>query len=112
MDNDTFAALAKRARPARAVPMPAGDPVHVRDLTLGELRRIDARADEVPDGPEKNVRVAMLTCGYALCFADGSPACPKGPTEADLTALEDLLTTAEINAICNAAVPTKDAAKN
>lgn len=111
MSNDTFAALAQVRRPVRAVELPGGTTVHVRDLTLGELRRIDARADEAPDGTERNIRAALLTCGYALCDADGQPAC-TGLGESDLQTLEDALTTSQIMAVCEAASPSKDHAKN
>lgn len=103
-------ALLNVKRPVRPVDLPGGSTVHVRDLTLGELRRIDALADEVPDGSERNVRYALLLCAYALADAEAGAMFEYPSTVLDT--ITDTFTVSQIQAINRAAIPEKDAAKN
>lgn len=102
--NVTRNALSGLRRPVKPVTLPGGDQVHVRDLTVAELRMVDARAAGDP------VRVAQLMCLYALAEPDGSPAFPWASDE-DLEEL-DGLTATQIEAVVRASVPTKGDAKN
>jgi hypothetical protein len=99
-------------RPARLVTLPGGGAVHVRDLTVAELRRIDARAEEVAGPPERQVRTALLIAATALADPDGRPLFPD--RAGDLAELADgrRADTRPARAVCEAAVRTKDAAKN
>ncbi|VTU02775.1 unnamed protein product [Gemmataceae bacterium] len=95
-------------RPARPVTVPGGGTLHVRDLSLAELREIDRRADGV--GAELQIRYAVLVCAYALANEDGTPLFPDRSAE-DLDAVE-CLTPAQLGAVAEAALPTKADAKN
>jgi hypothetical protein len=98
-------------RPVRPVELPGGSTVHVRDVTLGELRRIDSMAEQVEDADERKIRGALLLCAFALVEPDGTPLMPLA-SGADLVEIEQSLTTSQIQAICRAAVPPKADAKN
>ncbi|VTR95242.1 unnamed protein product [Gemmata massiliana] len=106
----TKEALARRTRQFRRVELPGGAVVHVRDISLGELRAIDLRAEEIPEGPDRNLRRIELLCLYALADEDGAPTFAER-TDAQLVEMADL-TPAEMEAITAAAVPDKEAAKN
>ena len=103
-------ALTNLPRPARPVTVPGGGTLHVRDLSIAELRAIDARSEAVPAGPERQIRYLVLVCAFALAGEDGSPMFPARSVE-DLDAVE-LLTPAQIGAVAEAALPTKADAKN
>lgn len=108
--------LASIRRPVRAVELPGGSTVHVRDLTLAEIGAIDDRTDTPPIAKlplgetEKRVRRACLYVAFVLANPDGSPMF-GAVEERDLEAIEAELTPSQIEAIA-AAGPTKDAAKN
>lgn len=102
--------LASPPRPCRPVELPGGLHVHVRDLTLREIRAIETRAGEAPDGPDRNIRSALLLAAYALAEPDGQAAYPEA-SEADLELLS-LLTLTQIEAIGRAVVPSRADAKN
>lgn len=109
----TREALKNLPRRARPVELPGGGSVHVRDLSLADLRRIDARAaaPEIGTTPgEREVRAAVLLAAYALAEEDGTAVFPD-PTDEDLAALEGL-TVGQLEAIAGAAVPSKADAKN
>jgi hypothetical protein len=97
-------------RPVREVTLPGGSAVTVRSPTLAELRFCDQRAAELA-GVDGAVRSAILLAASALCEADGTPYWPD-PTAADLDYLESVLTAEQVEAVCRAAVPPRDAAKN
>lgn len=66
----------KKLRKKRGTPMELdGDTFYVRDLTLGELRRVDALAKEDKTG---------FVIGCALCTGvDGGPEIPQQEGETD-----------------------------
>ncbi|HEX4606630.1 MAG TPA: hypothetical protein VH092_00335 [Urbifossiella sp.] len=102
-------------RPFRTVVIPGGDNVHVRGLTIAELKRIDARVadptDPVAEQPEQ-IRSTLLMAGAALAEPDGTPTFPfLDGTELD--AVAETFTPDQLAAVCEAAVGRdKDAAKN
>ncbi len=102
--------LAQLPRRARLVELPDGGSVHVRSLTLGELRRIDARTGELPDVVDRAVKSAELLAAAALVDADGAPMFGPEPTDDDLAAIA-FLTPEQIEAIGAAAVRSKTDAK-
>ncbi len=108
--------LSKLNRTVRAVELPAGSTVHVRDLSIAELRRIDSRSTEVTDTTESNIRTTLLICAYALCEPDGSPLFEMEQLTPDqveqVIAEVEELTPSQIQAITAAAVPSKADAKN
>lgn len=112
--SDTMARLLSLRRPVREVPLPGGLSIHVRNLTLGELRRIDARAaeDGGDDPAEVGIASTLRMCAAALAEPDGSPAFPAEPTREHLDAVAELLSTEQLQAVIAAAVPTKATAKN
>lgn len=102
--------LQNRTRHARPVPIEGGDPLHVRPLTLAELRDVDRRAELLPSGAEREVRRVEWMAVFALAGEDGTPMFPHR-TDEDLGAVADL-TPAELRAVAEASVPNKDEAKN
>jgi hypothetical protein len=111
----TRAAFATLPRPVRPLTLPGGGTVHVRDLTVRELRRVDELTERTPLGESREMRLALLVAAFALAEPDGSPAFPEvhqpGVEDVDVSELE-VLTTSQIEAVCRAAVPTKGDAKN
>lgn len=105
----TRAALPTLPRPARPVTLPGGGVVHVRQLTLAELRRVDELAADAPAGPERDIRAATLLARAALAEPDGSavfpdaPDAPAGRVAAELAEVERALTPSQIEAVCKAA---------
>lgn len=106
-----LARLKALARPFRAVELPGGSAVHVRDLTIADLRRVDrlAAAGD-PDPGELGVRSMVLMAAAALAGEDGAPLFPDLTAE-DVAEVEQL-TAAQLRAVVAAAVPSKDDAKN
>ncbi|MDY3558123.1 hypothetical protein R5W23_000844 [Gemmata sp. JC673] len=101
--------LKSRLRSARPVTV-AGVQYHVRDLTVAELRETDRLAELLPEGPQREVRRVESHAMFALADADGAPLFPNGNTE-DLDTVA-LFTLDELRQICEASIPSKDAAKN
>lgn len=99
----------KPPRTFRAVELPGGLAVYVRDLTLAELRDLDRRAEAI-DAPDRNTRYTVLLCAAALAEADGSAVFPE-LLPADIETIEGL-TLDQIEALARAALPSKDDAKN
>lgn len=91
-------------RPFREVTLPGGDTVYVRDVSIRDLDEVDAAAEAIPAGPERGVRSALELCHRALCDGNGAPTFPG---------VDDLrgLTPSQLEAIADAAIPSKDAAK-
>ena len=108
---NTTEALRNLPRPVRLVDLPGGGSVHVRAVTLAELRRIDARALDVADAGERAVRTAELLCAVALARPDGTPMFSADPSADELAAVGDL-TPGQLEEIAAAAVPSKAVAKN
>lgn len=102
-------ALQNLPRPVRPVSLPGGGTLHVRDLSLAELREIDRRAEEVPEAEGRGVRYVELFALFALS-ENGEPMFPRRTAE-DLEAVA-ALTPAQLRAIAEAVSPSKDAAKN
>jgi hypothetical protein len=98
---NTIDAIRNAPRQARPVTLPGGVEVHVRSLTLGELRRLE----------EDNTRAALTVCALALVEEDGT-RCIEDTSPASLQWIEDRLTIEQIEAVGRAAVPRKDDAKN
>jgi hypothetical protein len=98
-------------RPCLGVTLPGGGTVHVRELSIGELDRIDKRAEEAPEGDARNTRLSSLIATYALANPDGTALFPD-LSEADVAAVADTITPSQLKAIAEAAVVKKDAAKN
>lgn len=103
--------LKSRRRPARPVELPGGETVHVSDLTVGQLRAIDTRAHQLPEGPERQLRYAELFAVYALAEDDGLPSYPDRSDD-DLAELAELLSPSDLAAIGRAVLPDKADAKN
>ena len=72
----TLEKIGNPPRTVRPVELPSGLTVHVRALTLAETRRIDALADQVLDGPERNERYTLLVCAFGLAEEDGAAVFP------------------------------------
>lgn len=106
----TREALKNVRRPVQAVELPGGDTVHVRSLSVADLRRVDARLADTPVSDERNVRVLLLISALGLCAADGTPFYPEA-TDADLADVEQF-TPDQLEAVVTAAVPSKGDAKN
>src|SRR5205809_746488 len=102
--------LKNRKRPARLVAIDGGEPLHARDLTPADLRDIDARAEGIAEGREREVRRVELMALFALSEPDGVPTFPDRK-DSDLETLA-LLTPAEIRAVAEASVPSRTDAKN
>lgn len=107
--NTTRHILKSLPRSVRPVELPGGGTVHVRAVTLAELRAVDRRAEELPVGPEREIRRLLLLALYALSEPDGSAAF-DGAADADLVEVEDL-SPDQLNAIAAGAVPSTDDAK-
>lgn len=103
--------LKSRTRPARPVELPAGGAAHVRPLTLGELRVIDARAKEVAGEDEQSIRLLELFGVYALVEETGHRCYPDA-TAGDMAEVGELLTPADLKAIRDASVPSVEQLKN
>lgn len=106
----TLDKLKSPPRQARAVELPGGLAIHVRDLTLAELRRVEALADLFPDD-ERNIGFATILAASALCEEDGSACFGDPSTEAAQAAVTGL-TLAQIEALGKAILPSKADAKN
>lgn len=117
-------ALANPPRPFRPVTLPGVLSIHVRDLTLAELDAVDAHAEIAPEGPDRNVRRALLLCAFALAEPDGSACYPElaaivagdqaGAADAIARILRELagLTPGQLAAIGDAATTRPADAKN
>jgi hypothetical protein len=103
--------LKNPSRPVHVVEMPGGGTVHVRDLTIRELRRVDELAAEQPEGEARAVRGVLLLCAAALAEPDGTALFPDPAAGEALDAVEGLATS-QLEAITAAAMPTKTTAKN
>lgn len=96
-------------RPVRAVTLPGGSVVHVRGLTLGELRKIDEDAAGETSPALVNVRTAELVAARSVVDENGNHW--FGPN--DVVDVADLFTPDQLNAVLEAAAGQgKDAAKN
>jgi hypothetical protein len=102
--------LKNRPRPTREIDLPGGGSVPVRSLTLTELRTVDRRAADVPEGQEREIRRSELLCLYAMCEPNGCPAFPDA-TDADLADVGEL-TPDDIKAVVEAVLPSRADAKN
>lgn len=98
----TLEAIRTARRKARPLTLPEGVEVHVRSITLGELRGL---------GGDDNTRSALKVCALALVEPDGTPCYPAAGTE-ELDEIEANLTPEQIEAVCAAVVPRKADAKN
>jgi hypothetical protein len=104
-------------RPFKAVTLPGGGAVHVREVTVADLYRIDELAANVR-AEARQVETALLMCAVALCDANGSPAFPDAlvagfESDRAARAVGYHLTPSQVKAVCEAAVgPTKDESKN
>jgi LmbE family N-acetylglucosaminyl deacetylase len=96
-------------RPVRAVTLPGGDAVHVRGLTLAELRKVDEDAAAEASPALVNVRTAELVAARSVVDADGS----RWFGDDEVGPVAELFTPDQMNAILEAAAGQgKDAAKN
>lgn len=99
-------------RPVRPVALPGGDTVHVRGLTLAELRRVDERTKSYTDAGERAVMTTVVIAAEALVEADGTRVYPDA-TAADLDEVAELLTPDQLDAVFLGAVGRSKAdAKN
>lgn len=96
-------------RPVHPVTIPGGGTLFVRDLSLAELRDIDRRAEHAPEGEGRGIRFIELVAVYALS-SNGEPMFPARNGE-DLESVA-ALTPAQLKAIAEAVLSSKDAAKN
>lgn len=104
--------LATLPRATRPVALPGGGTVHVRDLTIGELRRIDRHLDAPDpsqDQTEAKILFALLVAASALCDPDGTPL--FADPFAHLGDVENL-TPSQLAAVTAVAIPSKADAKN
>lgn len=95
-------------RPIRPVDLPGGEKVHVRDLSVADLRRADARAGD-GSADERKIRTVLVLCATALTEADGTRVFPD-VTDDDIESVAEL-STSQLEAIAAAAVPSKADAK-
>ncbi len=106
-------------RPVELVTLPGGAAVHVRSLTLGELRRIDQLVAELTSDPdEQRIRTLELMCAAALAEADGTPAFP-GLLDPVANAAVVFPAITDVQSLCPSqmeaivqAIASKDRAKN
>lgn len=100
-------------RPVRSVRLPGDDSVHVRGLTLAELRRVDARVAGCQLEPaEQATMLVVLVAAEALVEADGARVFPESSAE-DLDAVAELFTPDQLEAVFAAAAGRSKAdAKN
>jgi hypothetical protein len=102
------------SRPVREVPLLGAGSVFVRALTVAEMRRLSAKASEIPAGPGRDERAGLWLCLFALSECDGSAMFPE-PTAADIEQLESKPSYI-VDAIAEAAAginrPDKVASKN
>jgi hypothetical protein len=104
-------------RPPRLIPLPGGLEVHIRDVTLAEIRKVEALAAKSGrDGDN-----ALGLCAYALAEPDGSATFPRleDPDDAKrAAAIAEAcdavagLTLEQIKELCRVARGDKDDAKN
>ena len=109
--HEDYAAL---PRPVESVPLPGGGTVHVRDLTIAELRGIDTRADALPER-DRGLAWTLRLVAAALVYADGkpvfeTPADPAADAE-QVAEVERWFTPSQLRAIAEAAAPTREDAK-
>jgi hypothetical protein len=93
-------------RPVRPVTLPGGGAVHVRDVTIAELRQIDSHQ---ADGDQ--VRFALLVATVSLCDQGGN-ALFADPFDAGAVAEVEQLTPSQLEAVVSAVLPKKADAKN
>lgn len=107
----TRTALQSLPRPVRPVALLGGGTVHVRGLTVAELRRVDARVEDLDDPTERQVATVLHIATAALAEPDGSPVFPAGSAE-DVELVAAALTPDQLEAVVKAACGTKAEAKN
>ena len=112
MDSNAYATLARVARPFGPVTLAGGTVVHVRQLTLGELRKVEAAAELGGPDDERGIRYTVLLAAHALCTAEGKPYHEREIRPADLSAMEDIFTPEQLRQIGNAAAGSREHAKN
>jgi len=84
--------------------------VHVRDLTIAELRAVDRAADALPE-KERGLAWTIRLVAAALCCEDGSPVFDLTELDAEAAEVERWFSSAQLRAIAEAAVPTRESEK-